>query len=165
MSCDLTCNEDFRKACRNATLKAFKDKINIEQVYDLLEHMPNSSCNSGTIGATASLVSALIWSKVKCYPDNQPWKFEESAWGPGIGGGESIGFMYTAYTGENAWDAFFKNTTGYHAQGIAEVGGIFQITWFRSDGVPIGQFNGALAGAGVFEIGGSGHWKNTCSCL
>ena len=42
---------------------------------------------------------------------------------------------------------------------LISVGGIFQITWFRKNGVPIGQFNGFLSGGGAFEIGGSCKWK------
>ncbi len=170
MANDLLQNKDFLQACRKATLSAFKNKIDDAKLNSLLEHMPSPAAGpaknvlrvsggSGAIQAEASIVSAVIYAKVKCYPDNKPWKFEESAWGPGIGGGECIGFMYTAYTGDNAWETFFKDATAYHAQGIAEAGGIFQINWFRSDGTPIGQFNGALGGAGVFEIGGSGKWK------
>ncbi|MFD3157350.1 hypothetical protein ACFIJ5_10885 [Haloimpatiens sp. FM7330] len=167
MKNDLLNNKDFLENCKKATLEAFKNKINTKEVNELLKHMPNltedvlMNVSSGVLEAEASLVSALVWSKVKCYPKDQPWKFEASAWGPGVGGGSCIGFMYTAYTGSNAWDTFFKNVKAYHAQGIAATAGGFQITWFSSKGTPIGQFNGVLAGAGVFEIGGSGHWVRT----
>lgn len=158
---------------QKSTREAFKGKIDNEQIEMLLANMPKDSSSenvimvssdlqagdNGPLQADASLVSALIWSKVNCYPSDIPWKFEEQAWGPGIGGGSSIGFMYNTYEGPNSWDAFFKNTVAYHAQGIADMGGIFQINWFSANGIPTGQFNGVLAGAGVFEIGGSGHWK------
>jgi hypothetical protein len=64
--------------------------------------------------------------------------------------------MYTAY---DSWDAFFRNVTSAHAQGIAEAGGILQINWFIENGTPVGQFNGAAGGIGVVECGGSGKWQ------
>ena len=65
--------------------------------------------------------------------------------------------MYTAY---DNWDAFFKNVTSYHVQGYSEGGGILQVNWFISNGTPVGQFNGAMVGAGGLEAGGPGKWKS-----
>jgi len=110
------------------------------------------------LSATASVIFAAIYGNVTCTPKGQPWKFDQSIWGIGAQGGTSIGFLYTAY--EN-WDAFFRMTTSFHVQGIADGGGVLQINWFNKHGTPIGQFNGALAGAGGLEGGGAGHWKHT----
>lgn len=167
MSNNILFNDNFLETCKKTTLKTFENKINSQHIYQLLDNMPtsqqlalptaNQCCMPSPIGADASLISIAIWSKIKCYPDNLPWKFEATAWGPGIGGGGAAGFMYTIY---ECWDMLFDETAGYHAQGVAEGGGIFQITWFTKNALPIGQFNGFLAGIGVFEVGGSGHW--TC---
>ena len=147
--------------CRNGTLESLKGKIDEEALNGLLSYMPSDAANdSRATAADASLVSAVIWSTVSCTPKNLPWKFEESAWGPGIGGGSCTGFLYHAYKDANDWDSFFHDAVAYHAQGIAATGGIFQINWFNSKGVPIGQFNGAMAGGGVFEIGNSCKWKH-----
>lgn len=157
--------KEFLHACRKQTIDTFQGKVDQDGLDNLLKKMPDEentllSANAfnaaPAIEAQASIVSAVLWSKVQCEPTDKPWKFSESAWGPGIGGGSCIGFMYTAY---DNWDVFFENTTAYHAQGIAATGGIFQINWFNSSGTPIGQFNGAMGGAGVFEIGGPGKWK------
>lgn len=162
-------SSEFLDRCKKATLDSFKGKLADADIENLLNCMPVVQNNELTspntlsvpepIEAEASITSALIWSKVKCSPSNSPynnWKMEESAWGPGIGGGVAIGCMYTAY---ETYDALFKYTTAYHVQGIADFGGILQITWFNSSGVPIGQFNGVLGGAGVFEAGGSCSWQ------
>ena len=65
--------------------------------------------------------------------------------------------MYNTYEVDN-WDAFFRNTASLWAQGASYLGGTFQITWFDSDVIPIGQFNGVMAGIGTFEVGNNGHW-------
>lgn len=158
--------QEFFEVCRKQTIDTFQGKVDQKGLDELLAKMPQgedqlSAANDvdntpGAIEAEASIVSAVFWSKVKCEPKAMPWQFSESAWGPGIGGGSCIGFMYTAY---DSWDAFFENTTAYHAQGIASAGGVFQINWFNSAGTPIGQFNGAMGGAGAFEVGGSGSWS------
>ena len=154
-------DKEIAEICRKATIDAFRGKIDKIETDNFLNAMYSDSLRDtpSAIEADASLVSAVLWSKVTCEPKNQPWVFKESAWGPGIGGGSCVGFMYTAYTDPNGWDNFFKNVTAYHAQGLAATGGIFQINWFNSSGTPVGQFNGALAGAGAFEIGGSCKWE------
>lgn len=165
---------EFLEACKAATRNAFEGKVDAEGLEKLLSAMPVPSSDTemgiaaptladvkvpSPIHAEASIVSAVIWSTVKCSPKNPPyngWYYDEQAWGVGIGGGSSEGFMYTAY---DSFEALFKYTTAYHVQGIAATGGILQINWFNKDGVPVGQFNGVLAGAGGFEMGGSGKWK------
>ncbi|MCE5285670.1 MAG: hypothetical protein LLG02_07470 [Pelosinus sp.] len=164
-SSDLLYDKEFWKYCKKITLDAFKNKIPDTQIDELLKHMPtgchNHCCGVGGIsevnGADASILSAVVWSKVKCYPDNQPWKFEAQAWGPAVCGGSCAGFMYNFYE-PNDWDAFFRNTASFWAQGVSYLGGIFQITWFDSNSKLIGQFNGAMAGVGVFEVANKGHW-------
>lgn len=64
--------------------------------------------------------------------------------------------MYTAY---DSFDGLFANTTAYHARAGAVTGGVLQIDWFNKSGVPVGQYNGAAAGIGALEAGGSGKWK------
>lgn len=154
-------NEQVLEVCRNATISAYEGKVDEESLNQLLSCMNGVAKEPGrAIQASASLISIAIWSKVKCEPKNMPWVFDESAWGPGIGGGSCIGVMYHAYKDAvSGWDDFFNEAVAYHAQGAGNVGGIFQITWFRKNGVPIGQFNGFMSGAGAFEIGGSCKWK------
>ena len=112
------------------------------------------------IGAKGSVVMGLIYGNVTCNPTEDPykvWSFDESIWGLGAAGGSAIGFLYTAYT---AWDPFFKRTTGFYVQGAGEGGGILQIN-FLEGATPIGQFNGAMAGAGALEGGANGRWKHS----
>lgn len=162
MSETLFNSPNILQVCRNATLESLQGKISEDSLERLLSYMPSDALNdSRSVQADASLVSAVIWSTISCKPKNLPWVFDESAWGPGIGGGSCTGFLYHAYSDPGDWDSFFRDAAAYHAQGIAATGGIFQINWFNSNGVPIGQFNGAMAGAGVFEIGNSCKWKHT----
>lgn len=155
-------DQQIFEICRNATISAYEGKVDKESLNQLLSSMNEVAKDpKKAIQASASLVSAGIWSQVDCKPEHMPWIFHESAWGLGLGGGSCAGVMYHAYEDAvSGWEFFFDETVAYHAQGIANVGGIFQITWFRKDGAPIGQFNGFLAGAGVFEIGGSCKWKS-----
>lgn len=143
------------EAVQAATLGALKGRVKDDELKRFLDARVSSAVPA-PIGATGSLIFVAIYGVVKCEPRDQPWIFDEDVWGLGGAGINSVGFMYTAY--EN-WDAFFSLTTAFHVQGIAEAGGIFQINWFNNSGVPIGQYNGAAAGIGVFEAGGSGHWK------
>jgi hypothetical protein len=108
------------------------------------------------IGATVDLKIA-VWGKLHVEPDGQPWVWDSTVWGAGAYIGSAVGFMYTAY---DSWDAFFQNCTAVHVQGIDVGGGILQVNWFNSSGVPVGQFNGAAAGAGAIEGGGSGKWTH-----
>ncbi len=154
-------NKQALEVCRNATISACEGKVDENFLNRLLSSMEGAvKKQRRSMQASANLVSAFVWSKVSCEPDDKPWIFKEDAWGPGIGGGSCSGIMYHAYTDDVfGWDNFFHEAVAYHAQGISSMGGIFQITWFRKDGAPIGQFNGAMAGAGVFEIGGNCKWK------
>lgn len=151
MSDILKPNHEVIKA---ATLKAFTGRVKDDEVNRFLDAMVSTKVPP-PIGATASL-TFLIYGVVKCEPRDKPWMFDENVWGAGASAISSVGFMYTAY--EN-WDAFFTLTTGFHVQGIAYEGGIFQINWFNKSGVPIGQFNGAAGGIALFEAGGKGTWK------
>jgi hypothetical protein len=108
------------------------------------------------IRATGSLWATVIYSGMKCEPVNVPYYFEEGGWGLGLGIVTTGGILYTAY---ETWDAFWRETAGYHAQGISEGGGILQFNFFNSSGVPVGQFNGVAGGIGAFEFGGTGKWK------
>ena len=142
------------EAVQAATLRAFKGKVKDDEVKRFLDAIARAV--PVPIAATASLIFAAIYGVVKCEPRGQPWEFDADVWGVGLADISSVGLMYTAY--EN-WDAFFSLTTAFHVQGIAEVGGIFQINWFNKSSVPIGQFNGVAGGIAVFEAGGSGKWK------
>lgn len=161
MSNLLLSNKEMYGACRKATLSAYEGKVDQKSLTQLLDKMEMLAAGPGRgIEASASIVSAVIWSTITCEPKSLPWKFDEQAWGLGIGGGSCSGIMYHAYSDESSgWDYFFRDAVAYHAQGIASMGGIFQITWFRGDGAPIGQFDGAMAGAGAFEMGNSCKWK------
>ena len=142
-------------AIQGATLRALKEITNEKEVKRFLEKTASSEVPA-PISATASLTFALFYGVVKCEPRGQQWLFDEDVWGVGAAAISSVGLMYTAY---NTWDAFFRNTTAFHVQGITEGGGIYQINWFNSSGTPIGQYNGAAGGIAAFEAGGAGKWK------
>ncbi|MHA7057685.1 hypothetical protein ACWGOQ_0010730 [Aquimarina sp. M1] len=148
-------NPDIKKATQDAFKKIeFVDKGEAENFLTKLEGSVPTP-----LGAKASLIFAGIYGNITVQPTSggyENWKFDESFWGAGAVGGSSIGFMYTAYS---SWDAFFKNVTSFHVQSVASGGGILQVNFFISNGTPVGQFNGALAGAGAVEGGSSGKWK------
>ncbi|NIM05331.1 MAG: hypothetical protein GTO55_04415 [Armatimonadetes bacterium] len=135
-------------------LSGLEGRVSEEDVNSFVKKV--TSVGAPAISAKASVIQALIYGNVTCDPKDKPWKFDESIWGIGAAGGSSIGVMYTAY---ESWDPFFTNTRAFHVQGIASGGGILQITWFDGKGIPIGQFNGAMAGAGGIEGGGKASWK------
>ena len=138
-------------------VNGLKGRVKEGDVNDFVKKAMSASVPA-PISAKASIIFAAIYGNVTCEPKDKPWKGDESIWGIGATGGSSIGFMYTAY---ESWDAFFEFTTAFHVQGIASGGGMLQINWFNKDGVPVGQFNGAMAGAGGLEGGGSWKWKRT----
>ena len=163
---------DVTQILSDATRNAFAGNVDSFVTECFLKKMPRFALDetglhvpcppsdaAPVLSADASILAYLIYSQVTCRPTDPPynvWGFNASAWGVGAGGGTSKGIMYTTY---NNWDAFFRNVAGYHVQGIAELAGILQISWFNGSAVPVGQFNGVLAGAGVFEFGGKGTWK------
>ena len=111
------------------------------------------------IAAKADIIFVAFYGRLTVQPtvkEYKKWEFTVDSWGLGASGGTSIGIMYTAY---DSWDAFFKNVTSYHVQGLADAGGILQVNWFNSSGIPVGQFNGAMVGVGGLEAGGSGKWE------
>lgn len=137
-----------------AALRTLKGRVSEDEARSFLKQASSAGVPA-PIGATASL-NITIWGKLQCDPDGQPWKYDITVWGGPAYFGTSVGFLYTAYT---SWDAFFRNTTAAHAQGIASGGGILQINWFNGDGVPVGQFNGAAGAIGLVEAGGKGGWE------
>lgn len=152
-------NEEILKKSKEITLEKCKGKIADEKLDMLFNNMPDPRKDSvDNKDASASIVSAVLWSRVNCSIKGMPWEFHAAAWGPGIGGGSSEGTIYYS-SACNSWEDFFEKSTRYWAQGIADIGGFFMITWFDKNSTPTGQFVGALAGAGGFEIGGSGRWE------
>lgn len=150
---------------KSATLTAFSKLkgVDMQAAEDFINKFDDAAPKAAVdvpapLGAKADLIFGLIYGSVTVKPTSGPTSciFEHSFWGVGAVGGSSIGFMYTAY---DSWDAFFRNVTGFHVQGIASGGGILQVNWFISNGTPVGQFNGAMAGAGGVEGGNSGTWK------
>lgn len=139
---------------QEATLKALQGRVEEAEVRRFLNEATRASAPA-PIGATASL-NIAVWGKLGCEPDGQPWKYDITVWGGPAYFGSAVGFMYTAYT---SWDAFFRNVTSAHVQGIISGGGILQINWFNASGTPVGQFNGAAGGIGLVEAGGSGKWQ------
>lgn len=157
-------DEKFVEACKQATLTALKGKVDehelnkfVENVSDeqLLKSATRAVGVPGPVEAKGETYTVLVYGYVKCTPTHLDHVFEANHWGLGLAGLTSYGTMYTAY---ESYDALFRNTTGYHAQGVAEAGGIFQITWFNKDAVPVGQFNSVAGGIGAFEVGGKGKW-------
>jgi len=111
------------------------------------------------LSAKADIIFAAFYGNLTMKILADPYKkkyYDESVWGAGATGGTAVGIMYTAY---NNWDAFFKNVTSFHVQGIAKGGGFLQVNWFISNATPVGQFNGAMGGLGLLEAGGPGKWK------
>jgi hypothetical protein len=147
---DLRPDRDF---LLDATLRVLKGRADEAEVRRFVKEAANN-VTAPALGATASLQLA-IYGKLKCDPDNQPYKYDITLWGGPAFFGMSVGFMYTGYS---TWETFFRNVTGAHAQGISMGGGLFQINWFV-DGTPVGQFNGPVGGIGVFEAGGKGKWQ------
>lgn len=146
-----------------ATRDALKPKLPDEQVEHFINATTGQAPGLGVpapITCNGSLYFAVLYGVVHCQPTDPatyPWTFDQDSWGIGVSAGSGAGLLYTAY---DSWDAFFRNTAGYHAQGIAEGGGILQINFFNSDAVPIGQYNGVAGGIGVFECGNSGTWRH-----
>jgi hypothetical protein len=111
------------------------------------------------LSAKANIIFALFYGNltVKVNTDLYSNKSGDvDIWGIGAAGGTAIGMMYTAF---DNWDAFFHEVTAYHVQGLASGGGVLQINWFTSNGMPVGQFNGAMGGAGGLQAGGAWTWK------
>jgi hypothetical protein len=159
-------SEEFVKACKAATIKALAGKVKDEDVQNFLSHMPGKTSVSAGLKSIADQAEAkgetytvAIYGYVKCIPTHLDHEFEANHWGIGLSAMASYGSMYTAYEGTDTWKWLFSETRGYHAQGIADGGGILQITWYNGKNVPIGQFNSAAGGIGVFEVGGKGRWK------
>ncbi len=157
------------EAVKESTYKAFAGKLEDSDIHNLLASLPASNFLSSAVVtnpddatlsgtptkiASASIYFGLVFGVISCEVDNK--KFEAYSWGIGASALVSKGILYTAY---DSWDALFQETCYYHAQGIAEAGGIFQISFMNSSHIPVGQFNGVAGGIAVFEVGGVGHWK------
>lgn len=154
-------NADFINASINATLRALEGKVCDTDLENLLKSMPTNFCkvdSARAVQAEASLFRPVIFARISCKLEGKPYRFEAQERGPGLHESIAVGILYHSYENENAWDMFFREATSYHAQGIEEGRGIFQINWFRKDGVPIGQFNGVMVVPSIFELGGSGKW-------
>ncbi len=141
-------------ALLEATVEAFKDRAGADEVQKFAKA---AASGAPVLGATAN-VKIAIWGKLDVEPDGQPWRYHNTIWGGPAYFGSAVGFMYTAYS---SWDAFFRNVTGCHVQGVDVGGGVLQVNWFISNGTPVGQFNGAAGGVGLVEAGGSGKWERT----
>jgi len=144
---------------KSITLNAFKRMrgVNMGDVENFISKASTSA--PAPIGAKADLIFGAIYGNVTVKPtsgNNTNCVFDHSFWGIGAVGGSSIGFMYTAY---DDWAPFFQNVTAFHVQGVGEGGGVLQVNFFISNGTPVGQFNGAMAGAGGVEGGSSGKWS------
>ena len=147
--------QEIIEITNTATREAFKGKVSDQEIENFLESIRGDKVPE-PITASGSLYFIGIYGVITCTPQNKPYYFEKSAWGIGAAATKAEGLLFTAY---NTWDGLWHNTTGYHAQGIAEGGGILQITFFNKKSIPIGQFNSVAAGFGIFEAGGSGKWK------
>ncbi|MBU2700211.1 hypothetical protein Ga0466249_001303 [Sporomusaceae bacterium BoRhaA] len=161
----MLCNKNFWEACRQLTFKTLKDKFDINQINDLLKHMPYSdgvlTCingmPSGIIGAAATIeCTPFTLSEILCAPFDQPWYFKEESYCPLVGEGGTIGGIYNVVD----WDVFFRDTAQYFAAGGGYEGGLIQITWMKSDGYPTGQYNGVGEGHGACSFGGTCHWRS-----
>lgn len=150
------------------TLKTFKGKVDNDSLDKLIQSMPDYEFKDGIfiasndprlINAKASL-KMVFYGELNCF-DLEGYKstFCQKVWGPGVGSVDSvIGGMYNVYEDSN-WPYFFRQADKVHVQGIAGTVGTVQISWFDKNNTPIGQFNSAAVGAGVFEAGGDGRWN------
>lgn len=152
-------DEEFLKISREASEKAFGGVVDPQELEKFLNGMQGDtetlSIPSGE-EAIAELYTVGIYGYVKCTPTKLDHLFEANHWGLGLNACKAYGVMHTAY--EN-WGGLFRETRGYHAQGITKGGGILQITWFDGKARPVGQFNAVAGGIGAFEVGGKGRWK------
>ena len=143
---------------KEATLTSFKKFKGIDKA--ATENFFGKAGDSipAPIGATASVIFGAIYGNVtiKLTSNYVNCKFDHDFWGLGVAGGQSVGFLYTAY---DNWDAFFENVAGFHIQGIAEAGGILQVNFFLKNATPVGQYNGVMIGVSAFEGGNSGKWS------
>jgi hypothetical protein len=142
-------------ALQQATKTALETQVPASEVQTFLNQI-GSATAPAPIGATVNLKLA-VWGKLLVEPAGQPWKYDHTVWGGPLYLGSSVGFMYTAH---DSWDAFFKNVTSRHVQGVDVGGGILQVNWFISNGTPVGQFNGVAGAIGLVEGGGSGKWEH-----
>lgn len=150
----LPTNPSFQKATSN--LKNLRG-IDTAQIDSYAQKL--AATTASVLSAKADIIFVAFYGNLTVKINTDPYKKKNGdvdVWGIGAAGGTAIGMMYTAY---DNWDAFFNNVTSYHAQGLAEGGGVLQINWFISNGTPVGQFNGAMAGAGGLEAGGAWKWK------
>lgn len=150
----LPSNPNFQKATAN--LKKLKgiDAASIDSYAKKL-----TATSAPVLSAKADIIFVVFYGNLTVKVLADPYKhkyFDVDTWGLGATGGAAVGMMYTAY---DNWDAFFKNVTSYHVQGLSDGGGFLQINWFIKNGTPVGQFNGGMAGAGGIEAGGAGRWK------
>jgi hypothetical protein len=117
-----------------------------------------AASSASMLQARADIVFVVFYGNLTVKVQTAPYTkkyFDVDSWGLGAAGGTAFGGMYTGY---DNWDSFFKNVTSYHVQGFADGGGLLQVTWFISNGTPVGQFNGGMVGAAGIEAGGSGKW-------
>lgn len=156
-------NMEFVQACKAASVKALTGKVNDDDINNFLNYLTVDNVEGDNIvgiprpkEAKSELYTVGVYGYVKCTPTHLPYHFEANHWGLGLAVMACYGTMYTAYAN---WEDLFNETRGYHAQGIADAGGILQITWFNGDHKPIGQFNSVAGGIGIFEVGGKGRWK------
>ncbi len=158
-------NEEFMKINREATQRALGNVVDPKELAAFLDGMesgkglmqaPSAAKAPAPAEAMGETFTVGIYGYVKCTPSSLDHTFQGNHWGVGLAALTAYGTMYTAY---DSWSALFRETKGYHAQGVAEAGGIFQITWFNKKSLPVGQFSAVAAGLGVFEVGGSGSWS------
>ena len=152
----------FFQACREMAEKTYKDKVPQNVLDGILALTPEPKDNVNDLGAPnasakVTVTAAFIYGTVQCEIESQRKVFDGTHWGIGLGGFGATGVIYTAY---NNWQGFFDNAKAYHVQSAGVAGGIVQVNWFNSDGVPVGQFDGIAGGVGAMEVGGSGSWKN-----
>lgn len=144
-------------AIKSKTFEALEKLEGVDK--DSISTFINSISANDTIAisASANLIFAGVYGTITVTPlsEFKNWIFDNTFWGIGAVGGASIGFIYTAY--ENFED-LFTETVAFHVQSFADGGGILQVNFFNSDALPIGQYNGALAGAGAVEGAAKGKW-------
>lgn len=159
-------SKEFYEACRELTIRTYKDKVPQDVLDKIIalgpephESAPEQKALLGApnAGAKVNVTAAFVYGTIECEISAQKKIFNGTHWGIGLAGFAASGNIYTAY---DNWQAFFDNAKAYHVQSAGVAGGVVQVNWFNKNGVPVGQFNGIAGGAGAMEVGGSGSWKD-----
>lgn len=107
---------------------------------------------SGTLSIQSYLIYSIVKIDLTYTNSGKKVHFEGRLWGVGAGGVESFG------GGPFVPPEYLIGDCKCHMQFGAIDGGVAQVTCWRDNFGPIGQFTGVAVGAGAAEFGGDGTW-------